>query len=770
MRRRYLLLLVLLLTVWVSVSCSMSRAARKQRLLSRGEKLVLEGSYRQASDLFAQAIDLDQGFVAAHYALGNVSLKLGDQDSAFYEFQQVVELAPENGEGRLKYGYLQLVRGNAREAQKQADTILQKQETSADAHLLMTQALLMQKEVDEALRHLHRAMELAADKPAPYVVQARIELATGNLSQAEKTYLTALQKGPNDIDAMLGLSVLYQMQSRWGDAESYLWRAIQADRFDPQPRVSLVLLYLAASLPQKAQDVAAQAKAQIPDNPTAYRLPGNLYIWTGELQKAISEYGEVVRTYPQDTDSKKIYVQLLIISNNNEEAERLNNELMAALGSDAEALAQKGELLIKKGRSEDAAVPLKEALRDDPNSYMAHYYLGVAFDLSDDYEGAAREWREASRLQPGRAEPQLALARLAEAIGDVTKLGVASEQLLKIAPNRAITYIVRAQADMARKDMAAAEVDFRKAIELQPKDPNAYSLLAELKISQKKLPEAETLLEQALTQDPNHYRSLQLLCTIYVRDGQAGKALQRLNSQIAIAPTNARYHVLAGALQLGQGDAASAGKSLQKAVSLDAKSAEAYRLLGQIRVQNKDPDGAILVYDEWARNVSSDDRPFLLAGQLCDTLDQWERAQNYYRKALQRNPRNGMAANNLAYSMLDHVGDPKTAVSYALLAVKWDPNSPVAQDTLGWAYYRYGDYSLAISTLQKAMDGSPRNATIRFHLGRSYQKIREWAKAKSMYQSALEIDPRSSHADEIRRAIQETENQQGGIGGVVSKP
>ena len=78
MRRRYLLLLVLLLTVWVSVSCSMSRAARKQRLLSRGEKLVLEGSYRQASDLFAQAIDLDQGFVAAHYALGNVSLKLGD--------------------------------------------------------------------------------------------------------------------------------------------------------------------------------------------------------------------------------------------------------------------------------------------------------------------------------------------------------------------------------------------------------------------------------------------------------------------------------------------------------------------------------------------------------------------------------------------------------------------------------------------------------------------------------------------------------------------
>ena len=131
----------------------------------------------------------------------------------------------------------------------------------------------------------------------------------------------------------------------------------------------------------------------------------------------------------------------------------------------------------------------------------------------------------------------------------------------------------------------------------------------------------------------------------------------------------------------------------------------------------------------------------------------WQQAEDLYRKALQVQPDYAVAANNLAYLMLEHGGDTSVALSLAQTARKGMPNVPSAADTLGWAYYHQGVYTSAINTLQEAVTGNPQNPTFHYHLGLAYEKVNNPAMAKKQLEYTLKINPNYAQADEIKKLL-----------------
>ena len=106
-------------------------------------------------------------------------------------------------------------------------------------------------------------------------------------------------------------------------------------------------------------------------------------------------------------------------------------------------------------------------------------------------------------------------------------------------------------------------------------------------------------------------------------------------------------------------------------------------------------------------------------------------------------PDYALAANNLAYVMLEHGGDINVAFSLAQAARKGLPNEAFSADTLGWAYYKQGSYNAAIGALQEAVKASPENSTYHYHLGLAYQKSNNLPMAKKEFASALLLKPKS---------------------------
>jgi len=83
------------------------------------------------------------------------------------------------------------------------------------------------------------------------------------------------------------------------------------------------------------------------------------------------------------------------------------------------------------------------------------------------------------------------------------------------------------------------------------------------------------------------------------------------------------------------------------------------------------------------------------------------------------------------------------------------PDVPNSVDTLGWAYFHNGAYSVAVDLLEKAVKGSPTNATYRFHLGATYQKLNDPARARTEFQKSIYLDPNAPSAEKASRALRE---------------
>ena len=128
-------------------------------------------------------------------------------------------------------------------------------------------------------------------------------------------------------------------------------------------------------------------------------------------------------------------------------------------------------------------------------------------------------------------------------------------------------------------------------------------------------------------------------------------------------------------------------------------------------------------------------------------------AQKYYEKALQLQPDEPVAANNLAYLMLETGQNTDVAITLAQTARRRLSKSPHSADTPGWAYYHKGVYSMARDLLEEAVQADNNNADFHLHLGLAYQKLANRASAARHLKKVLELAPQSSEAEIARRAL-----------------
>lgn len=103
-----------------------------------------------------------------------------------------------------------------------------------------------------------------------------------------------------------------------------------------------------------------------------------------------------------------------------------------------------------------------------------------------------------------------------------------------------------------------------------------------------------------------------------------------------------------------------------------------------------------------------------------DRLNQKEKAEESLKKAVELSNRNPNVLNYLGYSWLVNNKNPEEAVSMILDAYMQDPYEGHIIDSMGWVFYRLGQYAKAIEFLEQASALNPGNAVINDHLGDAY--------------------------------------------------
>jgi tetratricopeptide (TPR) repeat protein len=95
---------------------------------------------------------------------------------------------------------------------------------------------------------------------------------------------------------------------------------------------------------------------------------------------------------------------------------------------------------------------------------------------------------------------------------------------------------------------------------------------------------------------------------------------------------------------------------------------------------------------------------------------QFQKAVDYYEKALNMDQNNTTALNGLGYILADSDIDIPKGISLCRKAVDKKPQNPAYMDSLGWAYFKHGEVPEARVWLRRAFEMAPHQKEIKKHM------------------------------------------------------
>ena len=88
-------------------------------------------------------------------------------------------------------------------------------------------------------------------------------------------------------------------------------------------------------------------------------------------------------------------------------------------------------------------------------------------------------------------------------------------------------------------------------------------------------------------------------------------------------------------------------------------------------------------------------------------------------------------------------------------ALRAKPNSGHIMDSLGWVYYKKGQYDKAVAELERAYRVMPQDGTVAEHLGDAYFQMKRYRDALRIHRRALVLEDANTPA--LRKKIIQVE-------------
>jgi tetratricopeptide (TPR) repeat protein len=258
-----------------------------------------------------------------------------EPDKARADYDQAVELDPDEAEHRLARADFLRQQHKLDEALADIDAILTKDPEDAPAFLLKAQVLREQEKYDEALASLDKASALAPGAPGPYQQRGEIYRQQGEFAKAIEQFNKVLQMQPGlvltlihraesylnnrqfdealvDIEAVLkdnpGLTVAHGLRAqalaslnRLPEAIDEMKALAEAEPEQLEFRMQLALYYVYNQQPRKAIAEYGEILNRDAGNFLALRGRADAYLNIGDHKAAIADFEEAIKREPDDT-------------------------------------------------------------------------------------------------------------------------------------------------------------------------------------------------------------------------------------------------------------------------------------------------------------------------------------------------------------------------------------------------------------------------------------------------------------------------------------
>jgi len=131
-----------------------------------------------------------------------------------------------------------------------------------------------------------------------------------------------------------------------------------------------------------------------------------------------------------------------------------------------------------------------------------------------------------------------------------------------------------------------------------------------------------------------------------------------------------------------------------------------------------------------------------------------------FKQALDQDPSNVAILNYCGYMLADKGARLPEALKMIRKAVELDPTNGAILDSLGWVYFKLGQYELAEENLLHAVERDRSDPTVHDHLGDLYEKtgrIRlaaaQWELSLTEYAKSASTDVEPGDVSKVQRKL-----------------
>jgi tetratricopeptide (TPR) repeat protein len=200
-----------------------------------------------------------------------------------------------------------------------------------------------------------------------------------------------------------------------------------------------------------------------------------------------------------------------------------------------------------------------------------------------------------------------------------------------------------------------------------------------------------------------------------------------------------------------------AERAYRKAIAARDHWEVPYANLGNLLLSVDRGEDAVAVYREGLSKLPDNDRLQFSLAAAQERAGDGQGAIATYEAILERRPGSEIAANNYAALVADFQFDDPAKIDRALQHAKHLETSDNAfyLDTLGWLYYRKGDYEQARIYLDRAVALRADIPAILYHLGMTLYKLGDNTGARAELEKALANEAAFPGRDEAERTLRD---------------
>jgi tetratricopeptide (TPR) repeat protein len=717
-----------------------SAKARMARHQDRADKYFAAGDYSKAEVEYLIALRLSEGNAHAISRLGDIYYEQGRFRRAYSFLAKACELVTNDLNLHVKLGTIYLIGHMPKEAREQAEFVLDRSPTNAEAPDILAESIASRAELDQVRARLEKLSKQIGDTAALELAFAVMDFTAGNIKASETALQRSLTLDPKNSSAYHTLGNLYLSQNKLKEADAAFKTAADLSPVRSPKRLSYA----------------------------------NFKIQTGDLAEGKRLMAEITKEAPDYLPAWLREAEIALDEKKYDDCDALINQALTKDPDNYDGLMLRGRLLLTEGKADKAVAEMDRMSALYDRSPEVQYLLAVAHLGVNDPTKASSDLTKALFLRPMYPEATVVLAQINIKRGDTVSAINSLSALVRQLPNSPDAYLLLANAYFAQKNFDQALSAYTRLSEILPKNPEFPLLIGMVLVQKNNKVEARKSFERALELSPQFVLALEQLINLDLAANQFSEALDRV-SKATNAPDWGREVLVAkihiakatylanGEAKIGSGEAKlniptaqddvnQAEAALQKAIELAPTQDTPQIMLANLYLSTGREQVAL---DRLNGVVNKTNNPvvYLQIGTIYEALKDYPKARDAYEKVLASRPDSVGALNNLSYVYAEHLGEIEKAYTLAQKARQLSPGDPSTADTLGWILYKKGDYTRARGLLEESASKMTEQPEVQYHLGMVRYMLDDETPARAALQEAVSSPQAFSGKDDAVRRL-----------------